>query len=38
MSIVNGKPLAAIGKFMIGEKLVTNGKGITNAIIGKLVI
>ena len=37
----NGKPLAAIGKFasatgklMIGKRLATNGKGITNAMIG----
>ena len=37
----NGKPLAAIGKFlnvtgklMIGKALATNGEEITNAIVG----
>ena len=41
----NGKPLAAIGKFpnaigklMIGKTLATNGKEITNAMIGNTVL
>ena len=41
----NGKPLAAIGKFpnsigklMIGKTLATNGEGITNAMIGNVVL
>ena len=41
----NGKPLAAIGKFlnaigklMIGKILATNGEEITNAIIGDDVL
>ena len=41
----NGKPLAAIGKFpnaigklMIGKTLATNGKEITNTMIGNAVL
>ena len=41
----NGKPLAAIGKFpnaigkfMIGKTLATNGEEITNAMIGNPVL
>ena len=42
---MNGKPLAAIGKFpsaigklMIGKTLATNGEKITNAVIGNDVL
>ena len=42
---INGKPLAAIGKFpsaigklMIGKTLATNGEKITNAVIGNDVL
>ena len=41
----NGKPMPAVGKFpsaigklMIGKTLVTNGEGITNAMIGNNVL
>ena len=34
----NGKPLAAIGKFVIGKTLATNGEEITNAMIGNDIL
>ena len=34
--ILNGKPLAAIGKLMICKTLATNGEEITNGMIGNM--
>ena len=36
--MVNGKPLAAIGKVMIRKILATNGEEITKAMIGNDVL